>query len=262
MSLKHSHSCGSLAAAEQLEALMRHPTQPSIDGPAGLHQRQLYAAGGMYSDLGMESSAGQGASSTCTSQRVPCDADWRLPDVPADYVGHSLEAHDGLKSMVMRGDELGHGYSSLGRASIHASDNVVGSSQQLGALFAAGGGSAAVGARMAGGDGFGGSGPDEGSARSSLSMLHYAGATALGGAGGPSVGGSGLVAMGAAQQGVVSSGGVTGSVNGLGGAGAEADGQSMQKRRFVWTADLHSRFEAAVNALGLDNAKARRQPLG
>jgi len=31
----------------------------------------------------------------------------------------------------------------------------------------------------------------------------------------------------------------------------------LQKRRFVWTADLHSRFEAAVNALGLDNAKPK-----
>jgi len=35
------------------------------------------------------------------------------------------------------------------------------------------------------------------------------------------------------------------------------DANSAQKRRFVWTADLHSRFEAAVNALGLDNAKPK-----
>merc|ERR1719183_390225 len=33
------------------------------------------------------------------------------------------------------------------------------------------------------------------------------------------------------------------------------DGQ--QKRRFVWSPELHSRFEAAVNALGLDAAKSK-----
>merc|ERR1719181_240503 len=33
------------------------------------------------------------------------------------------------------------------------------------------------------------------------------------------------------------------------------DGQ--QKRRFVWSPELHSRFEAAVNALGLDAAKPK-----
>lgn len=33
--------------------------------------------------------------------------------------------------------------------------------------------------------------------------------------------------------------------------------EAHQKRRFVWTADLHARFEAAVNTLGLDNAKPK-----
>lgn len=35
------------------------------------------------------------------------------------------------------------------------------------------------------------------------------------------------------------------------------DHAAAQKRRFVWTTDLHSRFEAAVNTLGLDNAKPK-----
>mmetsp|Transcript_15692 Transcript_15692/g.47162 ORF Transcript_15692/g.47162 Transcript_15692/m.47162 type:complete len:273 (+) Transcript_15692:283-1101(+) len=32
-------------------------------------------------------------------------------------------------------------------------------------------------------------------------------------------------------------------------------GRPMQKARFVWTAELHRRFEAAVNTLGIDHAK-------
>merc|ERR1719456_1647164 len=47
-------------------------------------------------------------------------------------------------------------------------------------------------------------------------------------------------------------GGMPGGDGGIG-----DDGPQAQKRRFVWTADLHSRFEAAVNALGLDNAKPK-----
>jgi len=35
------------------------------------------------------------------------------------------------------------------------------------------------------------------------------------------------------------------------------DPSATGKRRFVWTADLHARFEAAVNALGLDHAKPK-----
>jgi SHAQKYF class myb-like DNA-binding protein len=34
-------------------------------------------------------------------------------------------------------------------------------------------------------------------------------------------------------------------------------GEYQQKRRFVWTPDLHQRFEAACNQLGLDNAKPK-----
>ena len=47
---------------------------------------------------------------------------------------------------------------------------------------------------------------------------------------------------------------------GLGAADAEDDGPSstgrpMHKQRFVWTSELHRRFEAAVNTLGIDQAK-------
>ena len=101
--------------------------------------------------------------------------------------------------------------------------------------------------------GGGGGGCDDGPARSSLSMLHYAGATALGGQMG---GGNGLpLGLGSGQQGLMAPplGGPSGGM----GPGSDSDAQAMQKRRFVWTADLHSRFEAAVNALGLDNAKPK-----
>jgi len=37
----------------------------------------------------------------------------------------------------------------------------------------------------------------------------------------------------------------------------EPPGEYQQKRRFVWTPDLHSRFESACNQLGLDNAKPK-----
>ena len=40
--------------------------------------------------------------------------------------------------------------------------------------------------------------------------------------------------------------------HGHGGGGA---GRPNQKQRFVWTAELHHRFEAAVNTLGIDHAK-------
>jgi len=38
---------------------------------------------------------------------------------------------------------------------------------------------------------------------------------------------------------------------------AESPGDYQQKRRFVWTPDLHGRFESACNQLGLDNAKPK-----
>ena len=77
-----------------------------------------------------------------------------------------------------------------------------------------------------------------------LSMLQNAGMI-MGGQGG--MGGGGYH-MGGGGGGMGPSGG------GMPGGGDEG---SAQKRRFVWTADLHSRFEAAVNALGLDNAKPK-----
>jgi len=39
--------------------------------------------------------------------------------------------------------------------------------------------------------------------------------------------------------------------------GQGEDASNSSKRRFVWTTDLHARFEAAVNALGLDHAKPK-----
>lgn len=70
--LRPNYSCGSLAAAEQLEALMHHPTQPH--GLSEQHQRQLYVAsaalGGLYG--GMEAGAAGlagGTTPTCGQAR-------------------------------------------------------------------------------------------------------------------------------------------------------------------------------------------------
>jgi len=68
------------------------------------------------------------------------------------------------------------------------------------------------------------------SGASPLSML-YAGATALG---------PGAAAIQANSNGNV-----------------DVSNEPQQKRRFVWTPDLHARFEAACNILGLDNAKPK-----
>jgi len=44
-------------------------------------------------------------------------------------------------------------------------------------------------------------------------------------------------------------------VFGIGDESAASKQNSMQKQRFVWTGELHRRFEAAVNTLGIDQAK-------
>ena len=57
-----------------------------------------------------------------------------------------------------------------------------------------------------------------------------------------------------------------GSMDPMGGAGMVGSddspagqragaGAGVQKQRFVWTSELHRRFEAAVNTLGVDQAK-------
>jgi len=136
------------------------------------------------------------------------------------------------------GGEQQGAYGSMGRPAFSEPAAML-PNQGLSAFF----GGASAGPRIAGGVG---APEDDGPARSSLSMLHYAGATALGGGGGGGpMGGQGMLPMGN-QQGVMPTG-----------VPPADDPQSMQKRRFVWTADLHSRFEAAVNALGLDNAKPK-----
>jgi SHAQKYF class myb-like DNA-binding protein len=48
-----------------------------------------------------------------------------------------------------------------------------------------------------------------------------------------------------------------GGMGSMGGGSPQGDGSAGQKRRFVWTPELHQRFEAAVNALGLDIAKPK-----
>merc|ERR1719478_1676521 len=50
-------------------------------------------------------------------------------------------------------------------------------------------------------------------------------------------------------------GGGGGGGGGMPDDGSGAAGRPVHKQRFVWTSELHRRFEAAVNTLGVDQAK-------
>ena len=68
------------------------------------------------------------------------------------------------------------------------------------------------------------------------------------------MGGAGAVAR---ATGMGGGGGGGGGGSGGGGAGDDGGGpgRPVHKQRFVWTGELHRRFEAAVNTLGVDQAK-------
>lgn len=221
--LRPNYSCGSLAAAEQLEALMHHPP-PSFDGLTQQHQRQLYAAGaalgGMYSELSTTPGAGidGGGSQTvscegCCSNtgRMTFQPEAALTSAPSlDRVDFSARGKESLQQMLLQQSTPDHQlcgqYASGGAFSEPTSSMLA--SHSLGSLFQGNHAPSSVGGSHAGGAAVGNPG-DDGPARSSLSMLHYAGATALSAVsngGQQHVGAGGLLPLGANQQGVMPSG--------------------------------------------------------
>ena len=67
---------------------------------------------------------------------------------------------------------------------------------------------------------------------------------------------TGLAAAAGLMDPAALGGGAADGVEGFDGAGEESGaGRPMHKQRFVWTSELHRRFEAAVNTLGIDAAK-------
>ncbi|KAL1527695.1 hypothetical protein AB1Y20_009081 [Prymnesium parvum] len=212
--LRSNYSCGSLAAAEQLEALMRHATSdPSAAGPVASEQDvgllgalQNQMCGGSMGHNGMLPPHSMDLGDSCAPMHVPFNGGG---DVSSCF-SQAIDRLDLAGPTALRlgnlpfGSETGCMCSALGDAYAggHHMDSSFG------------------GASCAASNQFSNACP--------LSMLHYAGASALG---------PGAAAM--SQQ-------------------SDANGDPHhQKRRFVWTTDLHSRFEAAVNALGLDNAKPK-----
>ena len=252
--MRPNYSCNSLQAAEQLGALMQHTPAASMGGDYGQRsQRDLYggALGGMYS-------GGGGGGSGCN-----------LGD-HSDSIGQHQGFGGGLGHFGC-GQQDPYNSAALDRCASQV-DTYINQPNLVNFMRSAGGDSSAYGCgvRQAGcggysetapmipsglnnfGNGFGGGGHDHhgadmghgGLGGNALSMLQNAGMI-MGGQGG--MGGGGYH-MGGGGGGMGPSGG------GMPGGGDEG---SAQKRRFVWTADLHSRFEAAVNALGLDNAKPK-----
>ena len=252
-SLRPNYSCGSLAAAEQLEALMRHRTNgaegcthAALQGFAGGAADALGAGalnGGSCASLGC---GGYGGSSHETSEGGGGSTQQQLSrSMDAQSAMMSLLQGSGDASALMRG----YGY---------------GGGEGMGG---GGGGMGMLGMGM-GAQGLAAQG-------SPLSLLHYAGSAALGG-GMPGGGGYSPVAdQNGEQQQARPAARCSPPRNFSGGRSFRAPSSPRvspdsgtrsppppvlaraQKRRFVWTPDLHSRFEAAVNALGLDNAKPK-----
>ena len=251
--LRPNYSCNSLQAAEQLGALMQHTPAPSM-GDFG-HQRQgaLYGGGGLG---GMYGAGGGGMGDHCDGgggqHQGLGGCGMGLPNFGGgmgqrdvynssvlDRCASQVDAlahQPSLMNQLMRapgghGGELSHQYGCGIRQAFSDPSPMIPNS--LSGPFGFGGG----------GSDHGGGGSDLGS--NSLAMLQNAGMM-MGGQG--ALGGGGYPMAGGGGGGMGTPGG-----NMSGGEDAAA----AQKRRFVWTADLHSRFEAAVNALGLDNAKPK-----
>jgi len=215
MGMKHNYSCGSLAAAEQLEALMRHAAPPGSgccgmmlgseqQGIMSQKLRQQFVNGGaapMQNFLG----------NACAQSGV-------------DPAAFGSSSHDGFSQALDRIDFSQGALPILMRGG-------GGEPQRSPQLDASGFGRGALGSSFASG----GVPPGQPmqsqhmqNVASPLSMLYHGANAALG------------------HNQVASSPVVSGD---------QMDGQ--QKRRFVWSPELHSRFEAAVNALGLDAAKPK-----
>ena len=213
--MKHNYSCGSLAAADTLEALMRHAAPPGSgccgmmlgSGQQGIMSqamKQQFVNGGaapMQSFLGS-------ACSQSGLDPMACSAAFGASSEGYSQALDRIEFSQGALPILMRG---------------------AGEPQRSAQLEHSGFGRGALGVSFAGGVP-GQPGCSMQNVASPLSMLYHGANATLG------------------HNQVASSGPVV--------SGDQmSDGQ--QKRRFVWSPELHSRFEAAVNALGLDAAKPK-----
>ena len=199
--MRPNYSCGSLAAAEQLGALMQQAHAPVHGGDPSAAQRQQQAR--HYAGRSAGGGAGLSALDAAASATGGLMHSVDPGGMHMPFGGGGGGCFDG-------GVDFGQGMPGMLNQSVAAAAYMGAAAAQLGgvgsnSLFSGGG------------------------VPSSFSMLHQYAA------------------------------GVSG---GLGGAGPNAmdSAEATQKRRFVWTSDLHQRFEAAVNALGLDQVRARTAP--
>ena len=225
--LRPSYSSNSLAAAEQLEALMRHAVAGNEEHDGGMFMQALAANGGAgeghMASCGFAAAAGAQKPEHAHYRGAVMQAgmQWNGHQPPEQSYFHALNdqmsfSQNSLPMLLQRGREEHPGYhpgihpGSMARARMPAH-----AAASIGQLHSA--------------------------HPNSLSML-YAGATAMGAHGGLD-------------------GRMPHAVSHLAMAhdprGVEHPNESHQKRRFVWTADLHARFEGACNQLGLDNAKPK-----
>eukprot|EP00316_Scyphosphaera_apsteinii_P023282 CAMPEP_0119300156 /NCGR_PEP_ID=MMETSP1333-20130426/2148_1 /TAXON_ID=418940 /ORGANISM="Scyphosphaera apsteinii, Strain RCC1455" /LENGTH=570 /DNA_ID=CAMNT_0007301833 /DNA_START=52 /DNA_END=1764 /DNA_ORIENTATION=- len=258
--MRPSYSCNSLAAAEQLEALMRHASSGlgSETVPSKEQQALLFANALSDPDCGSSQAIppaaalppqqpiSQQPSSSLARMPFNCGQQQDSGSFPPSF--ERLDFANNSLPMLLRGNGSQMSDPSVMRAvlndaamsgaprlpgAMHHSQGMMqqlanGVAQQLSNGMAQqvanrvaqqlGGGMAS---QFGNGMGF-----QSHVASSPLSVL-YAGATALG----PN--------------------------NAMGHSASPGLEEPQQKRRFVWTSDLHSRFEAACNQLGLDNAKPK-----
>jgi len=279
--MRPNYSCNSLAAAEQLEALMRHASSDMSVGAqgSGVGQDQgLFLNGGdccsshapstvssqMYSQPGVPPRSSDCAMHNpfCGSQSqdsssnfganpfehidVPSTFNTSLPMLmrvgndPASVMRAAMNENAGSGRMgdmslaynsSMQGQNNGLGSQHSGMGNQHSMGNQLNSMpphmHQMGGAMGQhpqlGGGANGMGQHPQLPSGYG---SQLGNVNSPLSLLY--GATAMG-------------------QG-----------NGMGmPAGGDPHSEPQAKRRFVWTSELHQRFEQACNTLGLDNAKPK-----
>ena len=241
--MRPNYSSNSLAAAEQLEALMRHQgggllgSEPPPMGAPGPGEQDSLLFGGHGPPDGFG-----GVSAPIHHQGGCCGgAPGSSSRAPQSGPGRGSMPFGGDSAFMSqpnleRGLEFAQGNLPLLLRSGAANDPacmraVLNESSALSGVS----GGMHPGAGYGGVGGVGGVGNNGLSSQqlaSSLSILHYAGAAALGPGGGAPHGGQHM-------------------------GGGDQAAEAHQKRRFVWTTELHAKFEAACNQLGLDNAKPK-----
>ena len=201
MGMKHNYSCGSLAAAEQLEALMRHAAPPG-----GLPGCGMMLGSEQQGIMNQKLRQQFGGSAPMQNFLGSCNSQ-------GDPAAFGSSSHDGFSQALDRIDF------SQGALPMMMRDG--GQPQRSPQLEPSGYGRG-LGSSFA-------SGQNMQNSASPMSMLYHGANAALG--------------HNAVSSSPVFSG--------------DPMGDGQQKRRFVWSPELHSRFEAAVNALGLDAAKPK-----